>query len=117
MTNKCAECGEALIGRADKKFCNDQCRSAHYHKQNADALQLIRQTNNQLKKNRNILATLNPEGKTRVKKSQLDREGFNYKLFTSTYTTRENKTYYFVYDQGYLQLEGDYLMLVRNKEF
>lgn len=117
MAGKCEECGEALIGRADKRFCNDQCRSAHYQNRNADALQLIRQVNNQLKKNRNILASLNPEGKVRIKKSQLDREGFNYKLYTSTYTTRENKTYYFVYDQGYLPLDGDYIMLVINKEF
>ncbi len=114
MANVCLECGEALIGRADKKFCNDQCRSAHYQKMQADSAPLIRSINNQLRKNRAILAKLNPDGKTKVKKAALEKEGFLFKYFTSTYTTRENRTYYFVYDQGYLPLENDYYALVRN---
>ena len=26
---KCPECGGKIIGRADKKFCSDQCRLLH----------------------------------------------------------------------------------------
>ncbi|GAB1417575.1 hypothetical protein MASR2M12_03400 [Bacteroidales bacterium] len=114
MANVCLECGEPLMGRADKKFCNDQCRSAHYQKSQADSAPLMRSINNQLRKNRMILAKLNPDGKTRIKKSILEKEGFQFKYFTSTYTTRDNRTYFFVYDQGYLPLENDFYALVRN---
>ncbi|MBS4061934.1 MAG: hypothetical protein KG029_16165 [Bacteroidetes bacterium] len=113
----CLECGDELMGRSDKKFCNDQCRSVYNQKLNGDAAELIRNVNNQLRKNRSILSKLNPEGKTSVKKAALEKKGFNFKLFTSTYTTKENRTYYYVYDQGYLQLENDYFMLVLNKDF
>jgi hypothetical protein len=113
----CLECGDELMGRSDKKFCNDQCRTVYNQKLNGDAAELIRNINNQLRKNRAILSKLNPEGKTSVRKSVLEKKGFNFKLFTSTYTTKEKRTYYFVYDQGYLQLENDYFMLVLNKDF
>lgn len=113
----CLECGDELMGRSDKKFCNDQCRSVYNQKLNGDAVELIRNVNNQLRKNRSILSKLNPEGKTSVKKTILEKKGFNFKLFTSTYTTKDNRTYYYVYDQGYLQLENDYFMLVLNKDF
>jgi hypothetical protein len=113
----CLECGDELMGRSDKKFCNDQCRSVYNQKLNGDAAELIRNVNNQLRKNRSILSKLNPEGKISVKKSALEKKGFNFKLFTSTYVTKDNRTYYFVYDQGYLQLENNYFMLVLNKDF
>lgn len=115
MERKCLECGEVLMGRADKKFCNDQCRSANYQRKNVVTEGLIRTTNNQLRKNYTILKALNKDGKTKVKKSTLVKEGFIFGLITGFYTTRENKTYYFVYDQGYLPIENDYYVLVVNK--
>ena len=30
----CLECGEKIIGRSDKKFCNDACRNSYNNKQN-----------------------------------------------------------------------------------
>ncbi|HMM12609.1 MAG TPA: hypothetical protein PKE03_10995 [Bacteroidales bacterium] len=116
MERNCLECGEALMGRADKKFCNDQCRSAHYQRKNAAKDSLIRSTNNQLKKNYTILRTLNKDGKTRVKKSTLLKEGFIFGLITGIYNTRDNKTYYYVYDQGYLPIENEFYILVVSKE-
>lgn len=115
MERKCLECGEVLMGRADKKFCNDQCRSAHYQRKNVVTEGLIRTTNNQLRKNYTILKALNKDGKTKVKQATLLKEGFIFGLITGIYTTRENKTYYFVYDQGYLPIENDYYVLVVNK--
>lgn len=116
MERKCLECGEALMGRADKKFCNDQCRSAHYQRNNASSDSLIRSVNHQLKRNYAILKALNKDGKTKVRKSTLINEGFIFGLITGVYTTKENKTYYYVYDQGYLSIENDYYILVVSKE-
>ncbi|MCK9448603.1 MAG: hypothetical protein M0Q41_06450 [Bacteroidales bacterium] len=113
----CLECGDELFGRSDKKFCNDQCRSAHYRRQHGSAIRLINNINNQLKKNRAILLRLNPDGIITIKKSTLDKAGFNFNFFTSTYTTREGRTYRYVYDQGYLLLDKDMVMLVINKDY
>jgi len=40
-------------------------------------------------------------------------KGFSFEYFTSIYTTKAGTVYYFVYDQGYLPLEGDFYALVK----
>ena len=113
MQKTCLECGEKIIGRADKKFCNDYCRNAFNNKRNKDAKNLIRNINNRLRKNYRILEELNPDKKTKTSRSTLINKGFNFTYFTEIYTTKKGTVYYFVYDQGYLPLENDYYALVR----
>ncbi len=113
MENKvCLECGEILKGRVDKKFCSDACRNTYNNQVNKDTVNLIRNTNNQLRKNWRILEELNPKDKCKVSKSQLVIKGFDFNLFTSIYTTKVGTTYYFCYNQGYLALENDFYALV-----
>jgi len=38
----CPECGEKIIGRADKKFCSDQCRNSYNNRLNSDASNTVR---------------------------------------------------------------------------
>ncbi|MBC8320670.1 MAG: hypothetical protein H8E34_08105 [Bacteroidetes bacterium] len=114
MDNSCLECGEPLIGRVDKKFCNDQCRNNYHNKENREDSALIRNVNIILKKNRNILKQLNPVGKAKVKKQELVTLGFNFKYFTNIYKTKEGRNYYFVYEHGYIDIGNDYFALVIN---
>lgn len=110
---KCLECGESFLGRSDKKFCTDYCRNAHNNKINKDSKNLIRNTNNRLRKNWRILEELNPKDKCRVTKQKLDAKGFDFNYFTSIYTTKTGNVYYFIYDQGYLPLENDFYAIVK----
>lgn len=112
MDKVCLDCGEPLIGRADKKFCNDQCRNNYNNRLNGNKTALIRKINNALLKNRRILAELNPDGKITVHKDKLSAKGFNFKFVTHIYTTQKGSTYRFVYEYGYLPLEHDMYMLV-----
>lgn len=113
MQKTCPECNTKIIGRADKKFCSDHCRNAYNNKINKDATNLIRNTNNKLRKNWRILNALNPEQKTKTTKAKLLDKGFDFNLFTSIYTTKAGKIYYFVYNQGYLPLDNDFYALVK----
>lgn len=115
MQKQCLECGEKLVGRSDKKFCGDYCRNAYNNNINKDSKNLIRNINNRLRKNWRILETLNPNQKTKTTRNKLIQYGFDFNYFTSTYTTKAGKTYYFVYDQGYLPLEEDYFALVKRE--
>lgn len=115
MDRACPECGDKIIGRADKKFCSDSCRNAHNNSQNKDSKNIMRNINNRLRKNYRILEALNPNEKTKMSKSKLDAAGFDFNHFTSIYTTKTGNIYYFVYDQGYLELEGDFYALVKRK--
>ncbi|MGB5941906.1 MAG: hypothetical protein WBG71_03425 [Leeuwenhoekiella sp.] len=109
----CLECGEEIRGRADKRFCGDSCRNTYNNRQNSDRRSLVRNVNNKLRKNHRILRALNPGEKTKTTKAKLVAKGFDFDLFTSIYTTKAGTIYYFVYDQGYLPLDGDYYALVR----
>jgi len=115
MDRSCPECGDRIIGRADKKFCSDSCRNAHNNSNNRDGKNIVRTINNRLRKNYRILEELNPDEKTKTTKSKLSTLGFDFNYFTSIYTTKAGTVYYFVYDQGYLPLEGDYYALVKRK--
>ncbi|HLW15055.1 MAG TPA: hypothetical protein VKX30_06120 [Flavobacteriaceae bacterium] len=112
----CLECGMRLLGRLDKRFCNDSCRNTFNNAKNRVKNALIKRTNTQLRKNYQILTKYNTTDKTTVAKQTLSLEGFNFELFTSIYITKANKTYYFVYDQGYLPIhDGKRYLLVKNK--
>ena len=115
MSKSCLECGEKIVGRTDKKFCSDACRNSYNNSINKDSKNLIRNTNNRLRKNYRILESLNPEQKTKVSRSKLIEKGFDFTYFTSIYTTKVGTVYYFVYAQGYLPLESDYYALVKRE--
>ncbi len=108
----CPECHEEFVGRADKKFCSDQCRNTFNNRQNSDQTNFVRNINNALRKNRRILMKFNPNDKAKVHKSKLLEKGFDFNLFTSIYTTKKGTTYYFCYEYGYLPIENDYYFLV-----
>lgn len=110
------ECGTSFHGRTDKKFCSDQCRTAYNNRLNSDSSRFIRNVNNALRKNRRILTELNPTGKASVPRVKLEADGFNFHYYTSVYTTKEGRTYYYCYDQGYLSLDKQYVLLVVNKD-
>ena len=113
MKKECPECGNRILGRADKKFCSDACRNAHNNNLNKDESNLVRNINNRLRKNHRILSKLNTKDKTKTKRETLLKHGFNFKFFTGEYVTKAEKTYYDVYDQGYLELDNDWFLIVK----
>lgn len=114
---KCLECGDKLVGRTDKKFCSDQCRISYNNKLNSDETNYVRNVNNALRKNRRILAELNPTRKTvSVSRQKLLEKGFDFAYLTSLFTTREGKIYKYCYEQGYLETDKGYYLLVVKKD-
>jgi hypothetical protein len=116
MDKTCLDCGEILRGRADKKFCDDQCRSNYNNKLKADDYKEVKKVNHILLKNRKILAELTPDGKAKVTKAKLLKSEFNFNYHTHYYTTTKGATYIFCYEYGYLALEQDWFLLVHNQE-
>ena len=111
----CLHCSKELLGRADKKFCDKQCRNDFNNSQNAVSNNYIRTVNRIIKKNRNILEALCPTDKSvKVKKKELSKRGFSFEYFTNTYITKAEKTYYFCYEYGYIDLDNDHFALVYN---
>ena len=115
-TKTCQECGDRIAGRADKKFCSDQCRTAFHNRLNSDATNYVRNVNNILRRNRRILAELNPKGKVRVGLRKLLDRGFEFSYFTNQKDTPEGSLCRYCYDQGYQLLDGDLYLLVASDD-
>ena len=113
MIKTCLECGEKIIGREDKKFCNDACRNTYNNKLNKDTTNLMRNVNFTLRKNYRILCEHKTKKKTKLPRKKLIDAGFDFEYLTSIYTTKAGVQYFFVYDQGYMYLENDWLVLVQ----
>lgn len=107
------DCGEPLIGRADKKFCDDACRANYNNRRNSEESGYLRKVNNILKRNRKILETFNPDGK--VKWQTLMNEGFNFNYITDMSETTEGAQYRFCYEYGYCLLDNGEVLLVQGE--
>ncbi|MBF0595870.1 hypothetical protein [Faecalibacter rhinopitheci] len=79
----CIQCGQTLFGRKDKKFCNDFCRNTYNNQLNKENVEVIRITNNRLKKNHKILKNLYDTEKSTVTYTELELLGFDLNLITS----------------------------------
>ena len=109
---RCLYCNNPLSGRTDKIFCDDRCRNNYYYKVNNEQIEYIRDVNKLLLKNRGILRTVNPYGKTSASKKYLEELGFDFSCFTSIYKTRKGRIYHLVYDQAYSIGDNDRVTLV-----
>ena len=102
----------------DKKFCDDSCRNTFNNQQNTLSTNLIRNINHAIRKNRNILEAQIPQGEDLAKttRDKLARAGFNFKFFTHVYQNKKGNIYRYCYDFGYLEMDGDWILIVRGKE-
>lgn len=117
MATSCLKCGDPLIGRIDKKFCSDQCRFVYNNKKKRIHEAAILNINQKLRKNRSILKSLNPVGKTTVRRSLLKNMGFSFDFFTHTFRTDKGTVYYFAYDFGYTLIEEEKVVLVTYQRY
>ena len=116
LMQNCLECGDTIIGRSDKKFCNDGCRNAYNNKHNKDSSNLMRNINNKLRKNHRVLSEQKyTEGKAKTTRNRLIAEGFDFEYFTSLIIYKNGAEYRFLYDIGYKLLEDDWILLVRKE--
>lgn len=111
----CPECGELIKGRVDKKFCSDMCRNAFNNKANSDSNNYIRNINNSLRRNRRILEESIRGEKSTIPKQKLVDRGFNFKYYTHRHLTGNNHHYFYCYEFGYLPIENEYILIVKNR--
>jgi hypothetical protein len=117
-TKPCLSCAKPVKGRTDKKFCDDYCRNNYNNQLKGETNNLIRNINNALRKNRRILENNLPETEKMVKvhKSKLQQADFQFTYFTNLYHNKNNQTYFFCYEYGYLPLENDWYLIVKQKD-
>ncbi|MDI9341046.1 MAG: hypothetical protein QM534_10800 [Sediminibacterium sp.] len=110
----CPECGEVIVGRQDKKFCSDACRNSFNNKQNSDTTNYVRNVNNALRRNRRLLKDNLNGDVTKIARKKLSDAGFNFNFYTNISVTKtNNNTYYYCYEYGYLNIDTEWVLIVR----
>ena len=112
----CAECGDPMLGREDKRFCSDGCRSTFNNKVNRDSNNFMRNINNLLRRNYRILNELNTDGDTTASRNELVSKGFDFEHITGIRKTKNGKTFFFLYDHAYQILSVDDFRLIRKEK-
>lgn len=96
-------CGEEVMGREGKKFCNAYCKSNyHYERRKEKENTLFKKVDKQLKLNRRILKNYNRAGKATVRAEVLANHSFNPNYFTHYWKNQKGDVYLFCYEFGFL---------------
>lgn len=112
----CLTCGKVVRGRTDKKFCDDYCRNAYNNRQNAITNNYMRNVNNALRRNRRILESIIGDAQTRrYQRQRLVDRGFEFAFFTHQSPNRKGQVFRFCYEFGYLILDEDWILIVREE--
>lgn len=114
--NTCLECSSRLKGRLDKKFCDDNCRSAYHNKNNRGDKEITKEINAVLRKNRLILKELYEKTKAEsfeVDKITLLRKGFEFNYLTQIQPVFANQMANYCYEFGYRELNEGKIILIK----
>lgn len=100
METSCLQCGAPFYGRTDKKFCDDQCRSAYHNQLNSSFTNQMRLTHRRLRKNWRILTHYFREGTRAVEYTSIHKEGFIPDIMTGI-ARRGDTVIYRCYEYAY----------------
>lgn len=116
MENTCLECSSRLKGRLDKKFCDDNCRSAYHNKSYRNDKEITREINAVLRKNRQILKELyekTSNGTAEIDKLTLLKKGFEFNYLTQIHKHVTNEIANCCYEFGYRELQEGKVELIK----
>lgn len=117
MKRICPICNIEFDGRADKKFCCDQCRNTHNNHLYAEYTNTTRNINRILKNNRRVLFEFFDKGNYKPHKDKLLSASYNFDYLTNIYKTKNGKTYYYCYDFGIIINEDGFCSIVEKKDY
>lgn len=108
------------MGRIDKKFCSDGCRTNFHNKLNGKETQTIRFIDSKLKKNRKILMDCFIEqniSSIQIEMKKILKQGFVFDFHTHIEMMPNGLEYQFCYEFGYSQLGENQIHLIKQPQY
>lgn len=102
------------MGRADKKFCDHQCRNEFNNRKNGELPATIRNINNMLKRNRQILAAVCLDSaQTTIGRRFLEEQGFSFIYHTGAEQKTGGTTIRYCYDYSYSMTDDNDWVIIK----
>ena len=116
QTKNCSFCGTNLLGRVDKKYCNDYCRTASHNQKKSENNQQIKLVDTALKRNRKILADVFErlgQQPGAILERKIQELGFVFHFHTHTIQLKNVKEGVCCYDYGYVRTKQGELAIIK----
>ena len=114
MKTECQQCGKPIRGRTDKKFCDSNCKNTFNFAKRRETRNEVKEIDNYLHRNREILATLMGESKKEMfDRTVLTRAKFRWEYMTGIYKNKQDKWYHLVYDFAWMEFTDQRILVVR----
>ena len=114
-SRRCKYCDKPIDlskGRRDRQFCDERCKNAYHNKNAFEEEKEVKRINKILKKNREILKSMN--ARKEVTKERLLKAGFDFTYFTHhKFTIHYHYQYTFCYDYGYRAVKPESYKVVK----
>ena len=114
--NFCLICGDPVIGRKDKVFCSVSCKNKYHASRKSEIKPFSQPIDKILHRNWVILSEFYEIARKKkffISKAELNKAGFHGKYFTTIHTNSRGKTYYYVYNYGWMEFSENEMMIVR----
>lgn len=111
----CRYCGDTMVGRSDKSFCNAECRNAFNNAKRVSSQKVFRAVEKTLRKNHKLLEELWNTGLSEFPLIYLTSKGFNLKYFTSIQNLQNGSIYYFCYDIGFSRIDEFNIRVIKKQ--
>ena len=111
----CPECKDPIIGRSDKKFCGDICRTAFHNSAANQRDVTMREINKVLLKNRRILLETASD-RNNVSSADiylLQDLGFDFSYYTHCRPDRAGQVVVYCYEVGYIRNQDNRVQIIR----
>lgn len=110
---QCLLCNAPLVGRNDKRFCDDACRSGYHNREGREQNGFILHINKILKRNRKILIDFYNRNLQVIDMQKLQENGFLFGFFTSIDVLNGKERICYCYDYGYKVMSKKYVQIIK----
>lgn len=112
----CLLCGAPLVGRNDKRFCDDACRSGYHNREGREQNGFILHINKILKRNRKILGDCYNQIPQPIATQKLMEYGFLFGFCTSIELINRKEEIRYCYEYGYRVMSKKYIRIVKREQ-
>ena len=112
----CLACGAPLVGRYDKRFCDDACRSGYHNREGREQNGFILHINKILKRNRKILNDHYKQNLQVVPMQKLQENGFLFAFCTSVEVKRRKECIRYCYEYGYKLKSKNCVQIIKQEQ-
>lgn len=116
MARLCPQCGAAIHGRSDKRFCSDSCRCDYHNERRRAQEKDLRHVNRILAANWRLLSQELRLGRYAVPVAELAARDFNFEVYTASRRHFLRPPVYWCYNVAYTVDRAGIVHILENRK-